>query len=113
MPRTALTAQKFTASGLDAQYVIPDALGVSFRNTGKCVLHVKNGSGASITLTPKIGKQVLGQSVASSPATTVAAAGAQFFGPFVDDYEQPGLNDTVYVDFSAVTTVSVALLQMP
>jgi hypothetical protein len=107
---TALDAQTFRAGGLAVAYVTPDAAGVSFRNTGRAVLHVKNGSAAAVDVTLRIGRQVLGQSV-TSPATPLAAGSDQFFGPFGDDYEQPASNDLIFVDFSVVAGVSVALLQ--
>src|ERR1044072_1309425 len=112
MARTALPADKLIATGVAATYVTPDAAGVSFRNTKRCVLHVKNASGGSINVTPKIGRQVLGQS-GTSPATGVAAGAGKVFAPFGDDYEQPGSNDHVVVDLSAVSSVTVALLQLP
>lgn len=109
MARTALTTQKFTTKGLEATYVAPHADGVSFRNSGKQLLHVKNGSGSSINVTLKIGKTVQGQTVAA-PVVAVAAGDEMFFGPFPDDYDQQDGTDNVYVDFSAVTDVTVAAL---
>jgi hypothetical protein len=111
MARTALTPQRFTTLGLAPAYVTPDAAGVSFRSSGKQVLHVKNDSGSPVTVTLKIGKTVEGQSV-TSPTATVAAGADKFFGPFSDNYEQPDGTDTVYVDFSAVTSVTVACLTL-
>lgn len=112
MARTVLTADQLTAAGVTANYVTPSVDGVSFRNTKRCVLHVKNAAASPINVTPKIGRQVLGQSV-TSPAVAVANGTEKFFGPFSDDYEQPGSNDQIFVDFSAVTSVTVALLQIP
>ncbi|GAA5078611.1 hypothetical protein [Streptomyces similanensis] len=111
MARTALTPQRFATTGLAPSYVTPDAAGVSLRSSGKQLLHVKNGSGSSVTVTLKIGKTVEGQSV-TSPTVTVAAGADQFFGPFSDNYEQPDGTDTVFVDFSAVTSVTVACLSL-
>lgn len=112
MSRTALTPQIFAPGGLTPTTVTPDASGVSFRNTKRAVLQVTNGAGSSITVTPVIGGQVEGVSV-TSPAITLAAGATAFYGPFDTDYNQPGLHDTAYVNFSAITTVTVALLEMP
>lgn len=112
MARTVLTDTTLTASGVAPTYVTPDVTGAQFRNTHRNVLHVKNASASSVDVTVKIGKQVLGLSV-TSPAVAVAAGTDLFFGPFADDYEQPALNDQIYVDFSAVTSVTVALLSIP
>jgi hypothetical protein len=111
MARTALTPQRFTALGLAPSYVTPDAAGVSFRSGGKQVLHVKNASGASITVTLKIGVTVEGQTV-TNPTATVGAGADKFFGPFNDHYDQPDNTDTVFVDLSAVTSVTVACLTL-
>jgi hypothetical protein len=112
MARTALTPNVLKALGTGAVYVTPDAAGVSFRNNGKCFLHVINGSGASINVTPKIGRQVLGQSV-TSVADALPAGESDYYGPYSDEYEQPGGLDTIFVDFSSITTVTVALLTLP
>lgn len=109
MARTALTTQKFTTQGLEATYVTPDAAGCSFRNSGKQLLHVKNGSASSINVTLNIGRTVQGQAV-TDPVVAVAAGDEMFFGPFPDDYEQLDGTNNVYVDFSAVTSVTVAAL---
>lgn len=111
MARTALTPQRFATLGLTASYVTPDAAGVSFRNSGKQLVHVKNGSGASITVTVHIGRTVQGQTVAS-PTATVAAGADTFFGPFADDYTQPDDSSNVFVDLSAVASVTVACLTL-
>lgn len=114
MARTALTAQQFTVAGLAPTYVTPDATGVTFRNSRRCVLHVKNGSGSSINVTPKIGRTVLGKAVGVADAVAVAAGGDKFIGPYNSgDWNQEDGKDTMFVDFSAVTTVTVALLELP
>ncbi|MBO2461178.1 hypothetical protein [Actinomadura violacea] len=112
MARTSLVATRLTATGAAPAPVTPDAAGVSFRNTGRCFLMVVNGAAASIDVTPVIGRQVKGQSV-TSPPEPVAAGTTAFFGPFDDDYEQPGGKDLMYVNLSAVADVKVALLEMP
>lgn len=112
MARTVLTSQLLSSAGLTPTTVTPDVSGVQFRNTKRCFLYVLNGSGASITVTPKIGRQVEGISVVSPPRT-LAAGAAAYYGPFIDDDEQPGLHDQVFVDFSAITTVTVALMECP
>ncbi|MFE4991422.1 hypothetical protein ACFRH4_08730 [Streptomyces mirabilis] len=111
MARTALPPQQFTTLGLAPTYVVPDAAGVSFKSSGKQMLHVKNASGSSITVTLKIGKTVEGQAV-TAPTATVAAGADKFFGPFSDNYEQSDGKDTIFVDISAVTSVTVACLTL-
>ncbi|MFE9099849.1 hypothetical protein [Actinomadura geliboluensis] len=113
MARTALTPQNFATAGLTPTTVTPDASGMQFRNNGKMILMVKNGSGADITVTPKIAKTIEGVAV-TSPPRTVAAGATAFFGPFDEEnYRQLSSTAVMFVDISAVTSVSVALLQMP
>jgi hypothetical protein len=109
MARTALTTQKFATTGLAPSYVTPDVAGCSFRNSGRQVLHVKNASGSSVTVTLKIGRTVEGQAV-TAPTATVGAGADKFFGPFSDAFDQMDGTDNVYVDFSAVASVTVAAL---
>ncbi|MCQ0012708.1 hypothetical protein [Actinomadura madurae] len=72
MARSALTPQPFVTAGLAPTTVTPDAEGVSFRNNGKMILMVTNGSASDITVTPKIAKTIEGVTP-TSPARTVAA----------------------------------------
>ena len=111
MARTALNPQRLGPHGVLATYVTPDAAGVSFRNSGRQVVHIKNGSASSITITEKIGRTVQGQAV-TAPTATIAAGAEKFFGPYPDDYEQPDGTENVYLDISAVTTVTVACLSL-
>lgn len=112
MARTNLNATRFVATGVVPEPVTPSVDGVQFRNTGRSVLRVTNGSAAPINVTPVIGRQVKGLSV-TSPPEAVAAGAIAYFGPFDDDYEQPGGKDLVFVNFSAVADVEVVLLETP
>ncbi|MBO2459809.1 hypothetical protein [Actinomadura violacea] len=112
MARTALVPEVFAATGTDPKLVAPSVDGVSFRNTGRCVLMVVNGSAAAVNVTPRIGRQVKGQSVTSPPIAQPAGT-TRFYGPFDADYEQPGGKDAMFVDLSTVADVQVALLEMP
>lgn len=113
MARTSLTPQPFVTAGLTPTTVTPDASGMSFRNNGRMILMVTNGAEADITVTPKIAKTIEGVTP-TSPARTVAAGATTFLGPFDEDiYRQLTSTAVMYVDISAVTDVSVALLQMP
>ncbi|TDD37891.1 hypothetical protein E1287_07490 [Actinomadura sp. KC06] len=113
MARTALTPQPFVTAGLVPTPVTPDAEGVSFRNNGKMILKVINGSVSEITVTPKIAKTVEGVTP-TSPGRTVAAGATKYLGPFDEEnYRQLASTAVMYVDFSAVADVEVALLQHP
>lgn len=111
MARTALTAQSVTSGGLTATYSAANVEGHSFRLQGSRVLHVKNGGGSSVTVTVPTPGTVDGLAVADR-TYTVAAAGETFIGLGAGSaYRQS--DGTAQVDFSGVTSVTVALLDVP
>jgi hypothetical protein len=109
MARTVLVAQPVTDAGLAATYVAADAAnGMTYRLIPHRLLHIKNGGGASITVTITTPLTVNGLAVADRTAT-VGAGTDQFFSLGVDNaYQQP--DGTVFIDFSSATTVTVAVL---
>lgn len=111
MARTALNPQRLGPHGVLATYVTPDAAGISFRSSGRQFVHIKNGSGASITVTETIGATIQGQSV-TAPTSTIAAGADRFYGPYPDDYKQQDGTDNIYLGISSVTTVTVACLSL-
>lgn len=106
MARTALAVQQISRAGITPSYSAANADGHSVLNSGKEFLHVKNGSGSSINVTVQTPGTVDGQAIADR-VVAVGAGAEKMIGPFPPDtYNQPGTN-TLYVDFSAVTTVTV------
>lgn len=112
MPRTVISKQPFTDAGLAPTYVAPDASGAIVDGDGRTVLHVKNGSASPITVTVQTPEKRAGLDVAERQVS-VPAGGDRFIGPFpVATYNRNTAPDQgkVYVDFSAVTSVTVAAL---
>lgn len=117
MTLLALTAQTPTAAG-GAGGLVPtytslgSNTGVTFSNDGKSWLEVVT-TGTTTTVTEKIGKKLQNQTV-NSPTTNVAATtpAPVKFGPYPSDFNLPGTN-TVELDFSSSTGVSVALFHLP
>jgi hypothetical protein len=109
MARTALTAQVITRAGIAPSYAAANVDGHSWPNNGTQLLQVKNASGSPITVTFPIPVTVDGQAVASKTVSVPATTGDRLIGPFPVQYNQ--LNGDLNVDFSAVTSVTVALLQ--
>lgn len=112
-----LVRQLLGEDGLTATYAAVGVSGDQVTNAdGKTFLHVKNGSGVSVTVT--VSEQITGTTVQSptlgkltkANATKAIAAGAEaFFGPFA----KTGFNDTnanIQITYSAVTTVTIASL---
>lgn len=117
MSRTNLTSviQPFTrATILNPTYTaLTGFTGFQWSNTGREVIAIINGATAS-TYTINIGTLVEGQTPAaitgSLPTSNTAP---QFFGPFNRDFNQSDGLSSIYFDVGTVTTVTVAILQMP
>lgn len=111
MPRTALTVQQISRGGLAPAYGAANVDGHSVPNTGREAIHVKNGSVSSINVTLITPGTVDGQAIGDR-VVAVPAGGERFLGPFPGTvYNQPGTSD-VHVDFSAVTSVTVAAIRI-
>jgi len=113
---TSLAVQTPTAAG-GAGGLVPtytslgSNTGLTFTNSGREWVEVVT-TGTGTTVTEKIGKTIQAQSV-TGPTTVVAATtpAPVKFGPFPSDYNLPGTN-TVELDFSSSTGVSVALFRL-
>lgn len=108
MARTDLTAQAISRAGLAPAFAAANVDGHSWANNGRQFLYVKNAAGAPITVTFPIPVTVDGQAVASKTVSVPATTGERLIGPFPAQYQQA--DGDVWVDFSAVTSVTVALL---
>jgi hypothetical protein len=81
------------------------------------ILLVKNGSGSPITLTLNVQKTYKGYSL-TSPTIVIAAGAEQAIGPIpaeVHVITNPANSNNGYilVDFSSVTTVTAAVINVP
>ena len=87
--------------------------GIQFPNTGREVVEIINGATAS-TYTVNVGGSVPGHTTVGDGPTAcpVSNTAPQRLGPFPQYYNQPGTN-LVQIDFSAPTTVTVAVTQRP
>jgi len=119
MARTQLAAQATSSAGLVAAYTAPTVDGDALPGGGgHRVLHVKNGSGAPVTVTVQTGGVAGGYAI-EDETVAVAAAGEAFIGPFPSpvfdqpaDHADPLLAKKVLVDYSAVAAVTRALLEV-
>jgi len=114
MARVSLARQQLTDTGLLAAYSAAVAEGHSVENNGKVILHVRNDSQAEVTVTVRAGYVRQGLKLADR-LVTVAAGTAVFVGPLdTTTYNQTdGGAGQVYVDYSAVDGVTVAVLLIP
>lgn len=116
MARGTLTPQQFTYTGLKPTYTAGNVDGHMFDNDGQVFLHVVNASGGQITVTIQTPK-AHGALAVSERTVTVddGVTNGKLIGPFPPDvYNRlPGATDAgkVYVDLSAVTSVTIAALR--
>lgn len=123
MARAVLAPQEIDWNGLEATYTAAAADGFQFLNegTGKdLVLHVKNGDGSDKTVTVVTAKQVESKYPVDDNAVVVTAGEERFIGGFTKDtYNQDGVDTVdgeknyVFVNFSATTSTTIALLKTP
>lgn len=111
MARTVLAPIVSTRAGIAVPYTAANVDGHSIVNPGEgMMIHVKNGGASPINVTIKTAMKVDGRLV---PDLVVAVPNAsdRLIGPFQKEvYNQTG--GTVNVDFSAITSVTVAAIQL-
>jgi hypothetical protein len=114
MARTALTVQTLSDVGLSPAYAAANVDGNMFPNTGRSILHVINASGASITVTVQSALQVSGLDL-DDRTVAVPAGEERMIGrlPVRTFNRAAGGTDPnqVYVDYSDVTSLTVALFE--
>ena len=115
MAYTDLTIQTVTISGLEPTYVAATATdGDMWRNSGKEFLHVINASGGSINVTVLTPATVDGLAI-EDKVVAVPAGEDRMIGTFKPaHYNNPaGGTDPgkIYVEYSAVTSVTVAVIR--
>jgi len=110
MARTAINYQQVERAGLVPTPSNASADGNKFTNDGRIILRVFNDNGSAITVTVQTPGMVDGLSIADR-TVSVANGDTKYIGPF-----PPGIynqsDGMVYVDFSAVTDVTVAALRV-
>ena len=116
MARTAITPQKGTAVGSTVTFEAANVDGNSFLPARGRALHVRNGSGSSITVT--VPTPATSDGLAVGDRTISVAAGAVgVFAPGAASlaglYGQSATDSTIHVNYSAVTTVTVAVIDHP
>lgn len=100
-------------AGAAPSYATP-GLTDSFKNNGRCLLHVKNASGSPITVTiddPRSSQPVGATAFNPDVVVTVpATTGDRIIGPFpVGRFNDD--NGAINLVFSAVTSVTAAVFQ--
>lgn len=108
MARTEVTPETATSSGLDVTYTAAIADGHKVRYDNKTVLIFRNSHASTeLTVTLQIPRTIDGQAV-TDKTITVPATETRFVRGLSDDYRQS--DGMVYVDYSATTTVYIAVV---
>ena len=107
MARTALTVNRVDLDGVTKTLAAANADGhsIPWNRNFRQWLTVKNGGGSSITVTVQTPRTVGGLAVADR--TVSVAAGAEVDIALTDTQNYLQADDSTYVDFSAVTSVTV------
>lgn len=114
MPRTALSWQEVVIAGLTPTFgAVDQPNGNTFPNDGNVYIEVKNASGVPITVTLSVPAKGPGGLSYTNPTVSVpATTGDKIIGPFDPTaYNQAG--GVVNVDFSAGTSVTIAVIHLP
>lgn len=114
MPRVDFAVQQIQrATGLTPAYTAAQAPGSgsnAFVNEGKTFIHIKNGSGASMTATFLTPATVANLAVADL-VVTVGAGAEKMVGPFEPGiFNQP--DGKVHVDWSLETSVTAGVFRV-
>lgn len=107
----ALTIQDIVRAGLDPTYETAAGGGDTAANlNGDVHIHIKNGSGGSVTATFETPRTVDGLAV-DDLAVPIPAGEERFIGPFPPSTFNDGAGD-VAITYSAVTSVTIAALRI-
>lgn len=111
MPRTKITPQRPVSTGLSLVLEAANALGNSIPADDRSILVVANGSAAAVNVTVPTPAVVDGDLAVPDRVVAVAAGATMYLAGFSGGaYRQP--DQTVSVDYSAVASVNVAVLQL-
>lgn len=114
-----LEVQDLSEAGLEPEYDSADVAGDVFADDGtqRTFLHVKNGGGDPITVTvtaQETERPVPGMGIMTKAdlEVEVPAGEERMIGPFAPDAFKTA-SGTVEVEYSAVTSVTVAAIRVP
>lgn len=110
MARTSITPQRITSAGVELSMTAANVDGHSIPMGSGLVLLVRNGDAADKTVTIPTPQSVDGLAVTDRTVTVTAGEDRYIALGTHPVYAQDG--GSAWVDFSAVTSVTVALLQV-
>jgi len=106
-----LTVQQAVIAGLTPSYGAAAGGGDQFANSGKAMIHVKNGGGGSINVT--VDSQVACSQGSDHDAVVAVGAGVEsMIGPFPKARWNDS-SDNVQITYSGVSSVTIAIVELP
>jgi hypothetical protein len=111
VPRTAITPQGVTSAGRAPAYEPANVDGNSIRPVPGRLVHVKNAGTAAVTVTIPTPGTVDGLAVADRTISVAAGADQLIALGKGEPYRQPG--NVAHLNYSAVTSVTVAVFDVP
>ena len=107
-----LTTQQVTRTGLAPAFAAAAAGGDKFVPNKDTILHIKNGSGGSLTATIVTPKEAFSGAAIADIAVAVPAAGERIIGPFpYENFADPS-DALANLTYSGVTSLTVAVYQV-
>ena len=113
-----LTTQNITPAGVGPSFAAATVTGdkAPASSNERDIIHVKNGGGASITVTipaqtGQVTQEGVGNLTVPDIVVSVPASGEREIGPIAQAYV--GADGNINVNYSAVTTVTVAAKRLP
>lgn len=104
------TVQNVTRAGVNPTYASAAVGGDEFVNTGKELIHIKNGDSSNMTLTVATQGTVDGQAVADR-TVVVPLGGETVLGPFPTSVYND-TNNKVQLTYSSVTSLTLGILNV-
>jgi hypothetical protein len=111
-----ITKQKIKETGIDPTYSAATATGDKFKNIGRQIIHIKNGSAAAVTVTIPVQKSDAssaewGKVTKPDVTKSIPAGGEALIGllpkhPFNDS------SGMAIIEYSAATSVTVAVFDV-
>ena len=109
----ALTTQHVNHAGVTPSYASCAGGGDTFTPGDRVMLHVKNGSGGSLTVTVATPGSVDGDLAVTDLAVAVGAGAEKMIGPFpAQHFADPALSGAAAISYSGVTTLTIAVLEL-
>jgi hypothetical protein len=108
----ALTTQAVNLAGVGPTYAAAAGGGDTFQPSNNTFVHVKNGSGAPITVTIVTPGSVSGQAVADVTVSVPATTGERMIGPLPGSLFARASDGRADLTYSGVTSLTIAVLEL-